>query len=79
MKKQIPHDVRRLLEQLRSDDRAGLDREDLFEAVLNLVEYLASHEHLIRARGRELEPDHLAYRLFQDPQLAGTTTRASPR
>jgi hypothetical protein len=71
MKKRLPYDVKRFLERLRSEGRVGLDHQDLFEGILDLVEHLASHEHLIRARGRELEPDHLAYRLLQDPQLAG--------
>ena len=72
MKKRLPLHLRDLVERLRREEGSlPLADGEPFATILELVEYLAANDHLVRARGVELEPDHLAYRLLQDPQLAG--------
>ncbi len=53
------------------DRTADTPAEELFDLILDLAEFVASREHLINRRGRDLEPDVTARWLFADPQAAG--------
>ena len=75
----LPTEIDQLLEQLQAADlRQGPSGGQFFPLILQLVEYLASQEDLVRARGIEMEPDRLVSRLLRDPQLAAAAAVNAP-
>ncbi len=67
----VPQELHHVLARLRCEAETSRNLDDLFGLVLELVEYVASREDLVRARERELEPDALARRIFADPETLG--------
>ncbi len=71
MRKRLPKELESVIERLHDQIPLTAKSEELFQTVLELVDYVARREDLIRARGRDLEPDHLARSIFRDPQKFG--------
>ncbi len=71
MRSKLPDEFKAVLERLRRQSEIAYDPGGLFDVVLQVVEYVASREDLVRASERELEPDALARKIFSDPEMHG--------
>ena len=64
--KKLPRRFAEALDRLRQESEIPSSSEDLFDIVLDLVEYVAGREDLVQAKERDLEPDALARKLFSN-------------
>ena len=71
MRKRPPKEIGPVLERLRDHTNLPAGADSLFDLVLELVEYVASREDLVRARERDLEPDSLARRVLTGAESTG--------